>query len=399
MLMKRWLLVLVLLAVFSGVLYGLGLPPFHKQATEETPLGRQRSRALAVSVGEVHLGAVVDNINAVGSLLASRSVSVAPKINGRVERVLVNVGDRVTKGQTLAQLDPREHDEEVKEAAAALKVSEATLKGKQAELQDIRRKLERAKLLFEKNFISRQELDTLEADRAEAAAQVELARAQIVEMKARLAKMKLQLEETRVEAPFSGYIEKRFVDPGALVNSGTPIARIVDIARVKVIVPVVEKDYPKISIGQVVVVAVDAYPGSRFQGRVVRLTPVLSQETRTGEVEIEVDNSTGLLKPGMFARVEIAIGKHREVLLVPEGALVKTAQGHGVFRVVTGRSKDPKAELIPVKIGTTRAGQAEIQGNLKAGDRVVTLGSSLLKDGQSIRITGEKATRKRKQGA
>jgi len=396
--MKRTLLVIILLAVFSGVLYGLGLPPFRKQAAEEKQPERGSSRALAVGVGEVRLGAVADNISAVGSLLASRSVSVAPKISGRVERVLVNVGDRVRKGQTLAQLDPRELDEDVKEAAASLKVSEATLKGKQAELQDIRGKLERAKRLFEKNFISRQELDTLESDRSAAGAQVELARAQIVQMKARLAGAKLQLEEARVEAPFSGYVEKRLVDPGAMVNSGTPIASVVDIARVKVIVPVVERDYPKISTGQGVVVAIDAYPGRRFQGRVVRLTPVLSQETRTGEVEIAVDNASGLLKPGMFARVEIAIRERREVMLVPEGALVKTAKGHGVFRIVTGNSKNPKAELVLVKIGSTRAGRAEIQGNLNPGDRVVTLGSSLLKDGQSIRISGEKGSRRQKAG-
>lgn len=397
--MKRTLLALILLAVFSGVLYGLGLAPFRKHATEENQPQRENNRALAVGMGEVQLGFVEENISAVGSLLARRYVSVAPKISGRVERVLVNVGDRVTKGQTIAQLDPRDLDEEVKEAGASLQVSEATLKGKQAELQDIRQKLERAKRLIEKNFISRQELDTLESERAAAAAEVELARAQIAQMKARLASVKLQLEEARVEAPFSGYVEKRLVDPGALVNSGTPIASIVDIARVKVIVPVVEKDYPKISSGQGTVVAVDAYPGRRFQGKVVRLTPVLSQETRTGEVEIEVDNASGVLKPGMFARVEIAISERRKVMLVPEGALVKTAKGHGVFRVIAAQSKNPRAELVAVTVGSTRAGQAEIQGNLKPGDRVVTLGSSLLKDGQRIRISGEKAGRGRKQGA
>ncbi len=397
--MKRTLLALILLAVFSGVLYGLGLPPFRKQATEKDQPVRENSRPLAVGVGEVQLGDVEENISAVGSLLANRYVSMAPKISGRVGSVLVNVGDRVKKGQTIAQLDPRELDEEVREAGASLKVAEATVKGKQAELQDIGKKLERAKLLFEKNFISRQELDTLESERAAAAAEVELARAQIAQMKARLASAKLQLEETRVEAPFSGYVEKRLVDPGALVNSGTPIASIVDIARVKVIVPVVEKDYPKISSGQAAVVGVDAYPERRFQGKVVRLTPVLSQETRTGEVEIEVVNSSGALKPGMFARVEIAIGERRKVLLVPEGALVKTAEGHGVFRVSAAQSKNPKAELVAVKIGSTRAGQAEVQGSLKPGDRVVTLGSSLLKDGQRVRISGEKARGGRKQGA
>jgi RND family efflux transporter MFP subunit len=183
-----------------------------------------------------------------------------------------------------------------------------------------------------------------------------------------------------------------------MVNAGIPIASLVDIGRVKVIIPVVEKDYPRISVGQEAAVVFDAYPGRKFRGKVLRLTPVLSAETRTGEVEIEVDNSGGQLKPGMFARVEIAVNQRREVLLIPEGALVKTASGHGVFRVSAGRSKNQKAELRPVEVGASRGGQVEIRGDLKVGDRVVTLGGSLLTDGQSVRISDAGASGKRRKG-
>lgn len=387
--MRPVTLTLVAGFVLSALLYGLGLPPFRNTAAKDSQPARKGKPLLAVEVGEVRLGGVEEKISAVGSLMARRSVDVAPKISGRVERVLVHVGDQVKDGQLIAQVDPRELEEELREAEAALKVAEATLKGKQAELVDLARKLERAKRLFEKRFVSRQELDTLDSERNAAAAQVELARAQIVQMEARLANARLELSETQLKAPFPGYIEKRLVDPGAMVSVGTPIVGLVDIDRVKVIIPVVERNYPKISVGQKAIITFDAFSSQRFEGKVVRSAPVLSEETRTGEVEIEIDNPNGQLKPGMFARVEIAIEQRRDVLLVPEAALVKTPSGHGVFRVRAGDNGRTKVQLVPVALGASRDGQTEIRGELKAGDRVVTLGVNLLKDGQSVRISGD----------
>jgi RND family efflux transporter MFP subunit len=139
-------------------------------------------------------------------------------------------------------------------------------------------------------------------------------------------------------------------------------------------------------VGQKAVVTCDAFGDRRFEGEVVRLAPVLSQETRTGEVEIEIDNPNGQLKPGMFARVEIAVDRRRDVLLVPEGALVKTPSGHGVFRVKAGGAATANVQLVTVVPGSSRDGRIEIEGELEAGDRVVTLGVNLLKDGQSVGI-------------
>ena len=395
--MKRAVLLLVFLAVFSGVLYGLGLPPFRKQIINEPPRQGQSGRAVAVEVGKVTVGVIEENISARGSLLAQSYVSVAPKISGRVERIQVNVGDPVKSGQVIAQMDQRQFTEELREAEAALRVAEATLKGKRAELADLRKKLQRAQQLFQKKFISRQELDTLDSDVATGAAEVELTSAQVAQMNARLANALLQLNEAQIVAPFAGYVEKRLVDPGALVNSGTPIATIVQISPVKVLVPVVEKDYPKVSAGQDARVSVDAFPGEVFHGKVVRKTPVLSQETRTGEVEIEVKNPVGRLKPGMFAKVELSLNQRRNVMLIPEGALVKAAASYGVFRVRSSKGKASIAELVPVQSGARHEGNIEVQGKLEAGDSVVTLGSNLLKDGQRVRIAGA-ASRQSAQG-
>ncbi len=396
--LKRVVLPLVLIAIFFSVLYGLGFPLFRKQLAPNTESQRVDSRTLAVEVGEVQPGTVETVVSAVGSLTASAYVNVAPKIDGRVEKVLVDVGDLVKAGQLIAQLDSRELTQEVREAEASLKVSQATLKGKEAELEDLQKKLERARLLYKNNFISRQELDTLESEVAAAVAQVELSSAQIVQMRARLTHARLQLAEAQVLAPFGGYVEKRLVDSGAMVNSGTAIASIVDIARVKVIVDVVEKEYPKILRGQGATISLQAFPGRLFRGKVVRKTPVLSEETRTGAVEIEVDNVAGDLKPGMFAKIDISLGQRRNVLLIPDGALVKIPEGYGVFRVRVAADNALQAEMVQVFIGTSRGGQTEVEGDLSTGDRVVTLGSSLLKSGQRVRV-GAGAAKDRHKGA
>jgi len=375
----------------TALLYGLGFPPFRKTSAVDTAPPRKAVAPLAVEWAEIRLGSTEERISAVGSLVARRSVDIAPKISGRVERVFVQVGDRVKDGQLIAQMDARTFQEDLREAEAALRVADATLKGEQAELVDLTRKLERARRLVEKQFVSREDFDTLDSQRSAAAAQVELARAQITQMLARLANAKLRLSEAQLYAPFAGRVEKRLVDPGAMVNAGTAIAALVDINPVKVIIPVVEKNYPKISVGQKAIVTCDAFSRQHFEGKVVRMAPVLSQETRTGEVEIEIANPSGQLKPGMFARVDIAIDRRRDVLLAPEGALVKTPSGHGVFRIAPGGAETAKVQLVTVAAGNTRNGQIEIDGELKPGDRVVTLGANLLKDGQRVRVvTGKK---------
>jgi RND family efflux transporter MFP subunit len=143
-------------------------------------------------------------------------------------------------------------------------------------------------------------------------------------------------------------------------------------------------------VGQTAQVICDAFGAQQFAGRVVRLAPVLRQETRSGEVEIEIANPTGRLKPGMFAKVELRVNRRRELLLAPDGALIKTPSGHGVYRVEEGAGESAKVQLVPVRIGVARDGHTEVQGALTAGDRVVTVGVHLLKDGQRVRVGGAK---------
>ena len=383
--MKKLAYTLVVVLAAAGALYSLGLGPFK----EGTATGQQQrgtggdAGAVSVRVGRVRVGDIEERLSYVGTLLANAQVTVAPKVAGRVEILFVNVGDPVKEGQLLAQLDKDELAEEVKEAEASVQVSEATLKGKEAELGDLKRRLDRYRILSQKNFIAQEDVDTLDSQTAAAAAQVDLARAQTAQMKARLDNASIRLKHTDVISPFAGYVARRFLDRGALINPTTPLATIVDIDPVKVVLAVVEKDYRKVSPGQAAAVAVDAYPGRQFHGKVVRMAPVLDQETRTGEVEIELANPQEILKPGMFARAEIVAEERRGVLLAPEGAQVKRPEGYGVFQVLEDA---PRVRFVVIEPGLAHEGWVEVRSGLTEGARVVTLGSSLLRDGQRIRV-------------
>lgn len=383
--MKKIVITVIALLTLGAFFYSLGIGPFKEELAKGQQRGGRRrgGKTISVKVAKVKIGEVVEKLSFVGSLMANASVTVAPKIAGRVETLLVDVGDWVERGQLLARLEKDELAEDLKEAEASLNVYKATLKGKEAELSDLKRKLDRYKTLFEKNFIAREEVDTVETGALTAAAQVELTKAQVAQMKARLDNARIRLKYSEVISPFAGYVGKRFVDRGALVNSSSPLVMIVDLSRVKVNVPVVEKDYRKISIGQLSSITVDAYPRRRFEGKVARVAPLLNPETRTGEVEIELANPGAVLKPGMFARVEIVVQKRRGVLLVPEGAQVKTAKGYGLFKV---QGNEPRAKLVAIKTGLSHKGWVEVEGPLKPGDQIVTLGSNLLRDGQRIRL-------------
>ena len=388
--MKKFVVTLIFLFAVGGLLYGLGVGPFKEgdaKGKQRERRGR-RNRTVAVEVAKVKIGDVEEKLSYVGSLLPDASVTVAPKISGRVEQVLVEVGDRVKEGQVLAVMDKEELTEELNEALASLKVYEATLIGKEAELQDQKRKLDRSKILLERTLIAREQVDTLETQVLSANAQVELTKAHMAQMKARLDNARIRLKSTEVISPFAGFVSKRFIDRGAQVNANTPMVSIVDISSVKVTVAVVEGDYRKILPGQVAAVTADAYPGRRFQGRVARMAPVLDQETRTGEVEIELPNPEADLKPGMFARAEIVAQRRSGVLLVPKGAQVKTQEGYGVYKIL---GDGDRVGLVTIKPGLGQNGWVEVQGKLNEGDRIVTLGSNLLRDGQRVRIIDSSA--------
>jgi RND family efflux transporter MFP subunit len=182
-----------------------------------------------------------------------------------------------------------------------------------------------------------------------------------------------------------GFIGKRNVDPGAMVNTNTAIASVVDISRLKLVVNVVEKDLRMVTAGDVGVVEVDAYPGEKFHGRIARVAPVLDPATRTASIEIEIPNSDNRLKPGMYARISLTVEERKNTLLAPKIAVIDFENKRGVWMP----SEDRRAQFVPVTLGIEGPDHIEILAGLKEGDRFITTGAGAVRNNDQLIIAGE----------
>jgi len=329
-------------------------------------------------------GSLEDKVSLVGSLRPIAEVQVMSKIAGRVEEVLVDVGDSIQSGQLLAQVEDREIQQQMREAEATLSVARASIQGREAELANVARQVKRYRDLHEQNLISRQDLDDLLTRHQSAQAQLELGKAQATQAEANLNQFKINLENTRSYAPMNGFVGKRHIHPGALVAINTPIVNLVDLRTLRMVIYVVERDIVRVNRGVGAEISVDAFPGRSFAGKVLRVSPMMDPATRTGEVEIHVSNPENLLRGEMFARVTLDLGSSRKGILVPRESLVYKGDQSGVFTL-----DGSIARFRHVQPGVTQQSSVEILRGLKAGEKVIAMGASLLKDGDQVRLKKE----------
>ena len=195
---------------------------------------------------------------------------------------------------------------------------------------------------------------------------------------------------TRIVAAWEGgadvrVVGERLVDPGAMLKANDPICSILEITELTGVIFVSERDYPKLTVGQAVVVTADAYPGRTFPGTVSRIAPVIRESTREARVEVSIQNTDLSLKPGMFIRAGIELARHDAVPAVPSNAISRRSGKQGVFVVPDGQRI---ARFVPVITGITSGELVEIAGPAPEG-RIVTLGHHLLSDGQQVMLPGD----------
>lgn len=193
-----------------------------------------------------------------------------------------------------------------------------------------------------------------------------------------------EFEFAPVASPIEGTVGRAYLDKGAQVNLNTPIALIVNIDEVSVKIDVTEKDLPKVVKGQMGQVKVDAYPAETFQGRVSKVSPVIDLDTRTAPVWISIDNSGHKLKPGMFARIKLAVGKHRGVLVILRDAIIGEDSQRYVFIV-----KENQAYKRKITLGLQSEDKFQVLNGLSLGETVIIMAPSDLKDGHKVRVVEE----------
>jgi len=362
---------------------------------------RRAAAAVAVEVTPVKRSAIRDIGRFSGSLLPRSQFIVAPKISGRLEKLLVNIGDRVGAGQLIAVLDDEEYKQQVEQSRAELDVARASLEESVSNLQVSRREFERAQALRHKKIASESELDGARALYSAQAAKNKLAQAQVAQKEAALKAAQVRLSYTEIRVSWEGENEyrvvgERFVDEGAMLAANSPIVSILDDSVLTAVINVIERDYPSVRPGQEAIVETDAFAGISFSGKIARMAPLLKEESRQARVEIEVPNEARRLKPGMFVRVQIEFSRRDDATVVPQVALVRRNGAQGVFLADT---EQMRARFVPVALGIIEGELAEVVQPPLTGS-VVTLGHHLLEDGSSIILpSGNYDTRSRQSGA
>lgn len=343
---------------------------------------------MTVDIATVGRAPVSEYVTVVGNLIGMVTVQVVPKVGGRLESITVRLGDPVQKGRSIAKIEDYEVQQQVKQAEASYEVSAATIRQREADLKFAQTSLDRTRSLFERQLQPKQTLDDSEARHQAAVAQLDLARAQYSQAKARLDELRITLANTDVVSPVTGFVGKRFLDPGAFASQNSPIVSVVDISSVRLVVNLVEQDTKRVVSGVPGEVEVDAFPGEQFNGRVSRVAPVFDPATRTAEMEIEIPNPTLRLKPGMYARVRLRVAERADALAVPLNALVELDGRKGVFV-----PREDTAKFMPVETGLQDASHVEILKGLEEKATVISTGAAGLKDGDRIVLAGQKGDR------
>ena len=321
-------------------------------------------------------------LEAVGELQPQAAVDVMSRISGRLKDVMVQRGDPVTKGQLLAVVDDEDLQQQISRAEASIAVARAGVSREQATYDNLVLQVERYQALHSEELISNQDLQNIESQLRAERAQLELVKAQVQQAEASLRELKIQQDQTRVYAPLTGFVGTRYVDPGALVSASVPIVRVLDVSRLKTVVPVTERMIGQVRVGLPAEMSIDGVPGQEYDGKVTRISPFLDPETRSADVEIELANRKGDLKPGMFARVMIAAGAPAEVLAIPRDALLTRGDEKGVFLLTSEQT----TEYRRIEIGRIQGDYVEVLEGIGEGTQVVTAGAQKLNEGDKVRI-------------
>lgn len=355
-------------------------------------------------------------VTATGTVSAVTTVLVGTQVSGTIKEIFVDFNSPVKKGQLLAQIDPALSEAKVAQARANLLSAQANLEKGKVALQDARRTLERNRSLFARNFIAAGDRDASETAMLSAAAQVDVAGAQVEQSRAALKQEETNLMYTRILSPVNGTVISRNVDIGQTVAASfqTPtlfsIAQ--DLTRMQIDTNVDEADIGRIRVGQTVQFTVDAYPDVLFPGRVseIRNAPTTIQNVVTYDVVVKVANPEFKLKPGMTANVSIITDALQGVLKVPNAALrfkwteEKASAGKkgGTAQAARGAGRADgagsqgvwileggKPQRVPVKLGISDGNDtAVLSGRLKEGDQVIVDASTASKNGGAPRRFG-----------
>ena len=318
-----------------------------------------------------------------GGIQPFLSVALHAKIPSYVERMLVDRGSLVRRGELLAELSAPEMaariaelESRVQGAESERAQAEAQLAASQATYESLRKASQTEGAIAGNELVQAQK-------QVEAAQALVRSRQQAAQAAQAAVKAEADLQQyLKITAPFDGIVTERDVHPGALVGPGADAVLVVvqQISRLRLVVPVPEEDVGEMAHGAGVAFRVPAYPERKFSGTVARIAHALDTKTRTMAVELDVANRDGALSPGMYPAVEWPVRRPKPGLFVPKTAVVTTTERTFVIRDRAG-----KAEWVDVKKGVAEADLVEVMGALEPGDKIVKRATDELHDGAALK--------------
>ncbi|MDR2728502.1 MAG: efflux RND transporter periplasmic adaptor subunit [Chitinispirillales bacterium] len=350
------------------------------------PGGGRGGAPVPVEVAEMSVRPMVDIREFAGTVKASYNYVVSAKVGGRLVSINKRIGDAVKANEVIGRIDDTQYRNARDEAQSQVRVSRASLEEAKAQLAHTERELERARGLLEKGIASRAEFDALTTQYETQKSRHELAKAQLEQRQVALSQANTNFEYTQVRAAEGGFIAQRHVDGGTLLSVGGPIVTIVGLDTVFVELAVSERDYQSIKQGKTASVTTDAIPGKTFEAVVYRVAPFFQEASRTAVAEIALRNDSRLLKPGMFARINIKLNEDAAARVVPAAAIVEKEGKYSVFTVTDSAT----VVQVPVRVGISDGSYAQILEPNDLQGRVVTLGQHLLRNGSKIVIPADK---------
>lgn len=337
---------------------------------------------------------VVRKLNIAASLDPWEETTLYAKVSGYVRQLRVDRGSHVKKGDLIAILDVPEAQTEIARVAAEEKQARAVVEQAQAEirLQEITAKRLTAIRAEESGAVSQQDIDVANGKLEAARSALATAESRFGVLRANADRERTLAAYSRITAPFDGVVTDRYVDVGALLAAGTsgkssPIAKIVNAKKLRVMVDVPESDVPFVAVGNAAMVTCDAVGGQVFEGKVSRRADALEAASRTMRVEVELDNADGRLTPRMFGRVKLDLETRKNVLTIdPKNMKLQKDQAY-VFVV-----KDGTAKRVNIKCGADDGKIVEVIEGLSGDEAVITSLTSAIADGAPVTVTGAPAT-------
>lgn len=343
----KYFLPLIVIALLGGIVT-------FKNASGDAAKDTRRNNAPLVKVDQPLRQLIRYQLIYNGDVNAYQQATIYARITGNLEKVNVNLGSIVKGSQVLARIDSVEPYDQVQQTAATY--------------DNARLSYQRSTSLLKGNLISKQDVDNLAAAMKVAKANYELA--------------KTRLSYTRIVAPFSGIITRRFLDPGTyLASSSTPLFQLMYIDSVKIVINIQEKDVIQVKRGTQAEIRVDAYGNRVFPGTVTRMADALDLSTRSMPVEIDIPNDDHALKPGMFATVTLITGEHPNAMQVPTMAIQRDDTGSFVF-VANNNTASRKRVVLGAEVNAN----TEILSGLDGSESVIVVGQQLVRDGGPIKI-------------